>query len=92
MNGETGFCIASASSGSCVREDPRGARQWGIFVPQTCMRQDRLILTMMQHAHRRRSSGRRAHSRGRHQVPCSNTVPVTSDRQFNSRAASQRER
>jgi hypothetical protein len=74
MNGETGFCIASASSGSCVREDPRGARQWGIFVPQTCMRQDRLILTMMQHAHRRRSSGRRAHSRGRHQVPCSNTA------------------
>src|SRR5215813_13628029 len=49
-----------------------------------CMRQDRLILTMMQHAHRRgpsahgldpwESPGRRAHSSSRHIVPCSNTA------------------
>jgi hypothetical protein len=49
MNCETGFriprCLVGA--GRSV-EDPRGARHWGrIFVSQTCIRQDRGILTMM---------------------------------------------
>jgi hypothetical protein len=36
MTCDRAFCIASASSGSCLSERIRGgARQWGIFVPQT---------------------------------------------------------
>ena len=51
MNCDRTFCIASVS-GRCLVcrsvEDPRGARHWGqIFVSQTCIRQDRGILTMM---------------------------------------------
>jgi hypothetical protein len=36
MNGETGFRIPRCLVGACRSvEDPRGARHWGIFVPQT---------------------------------------------------------
>jgi hypothetical protein len=36
MNGETGFRIPRCLVGACrFVEDPRGARHWGIFVPQT---------------------------------------------------------
>jgi len=43
------------------------------------------------HAHRRQSSGRRAHSLRRHSVPCHVPVPATSDRQSTVRPERQRE-
>src|SRR5215510_10418280 len=49
MNCNAGFSHLGCLIGACrFVEDPRGARHWGqIFVSQTCIRQDRGILTMM---------------------------------------------
>jgi len=73
MNAETGFL--HSLRGRSVREDPRGARHWG---GSSCHRLvfGRTVRSWpwCRHAHRRRSSGRRAHSISRHQVPGSNTA------------------
>jgi hypothetical protein len=94
MNCETGFLHSFGfwSVPVCrFVEDPRGARHWahlrardlyavGSFDPD----HDAVM-------HRRRSSGRRAHSVGRHQCHVRIRRPATSDRQFGSSPKSQRE-
>ena len=88
MNCDRAFASLRARIGAGLSvEDPRGARHWahlratdlyavGSFDPNPRCR----------HAHRRRSSGRRAHSLGRHQVPGSNTVSRHLGSQFGSPA------